>query len=138
MGDTFRWKGENVATAEVAEVVMGMAGVVDASVYGVSVPGHDGRAGMAALVTDEGFDLSALRRHLASNLPAFARPVFLRLRSDIETTDTFKQKKAPMVAQGFDPAVIADPLYVEDRRSDAFIALDGVLYGRIVSGAFRL
>ena len=138
IGDTFRWKGENVATSEVADVLTGMVGVVEASVYGVSVLGHDGRAGMAALVTDEDFDLAALRRHLVSNLPAYARPVFLRLRQDIETTDTFKQKKAPLAAQGFDPAVIADPLYVEDRIADAFVGLDGAVYGQILSGRFRL
>ncbi len=138
IGDTFRWKGENVATSEVADVLTGMVGVVEASVYGVSVPGHDGRAGMAALVTDEDFDLAALRRHLVSNLPAYARPVFLRLRPDIETTDTFKQKKAPLAAQGFDPAVVADPLYVEDRTANAYIGLDGAVYGQILSGRFRL
>ena len=138
IGDTFRWKGENVATSEVAEVMSGMVGVVEASVYGVAVPGHDGRAGMAALVTDEEFDLAALRRHLVSHLPVYARPLFLRLRLDIEATDTFKQKKAPLAAQGFDPAVIADPLYVEDRGADAYVALDGALHGQILSGRFRL
>ena len=138
IGDTFRWKGENVATSEVADVLTGMVGVIEASVYGVSVPGHDGRAGMAALVTDEDFDLAALRRHLASTLPAYARPLFLRLRHNFETTDTFKQKKAPLVTQGFDPAVIADPLYVEDRTADAYIGLDGAVYGEILSGRFRV
>ena len=138
IGDTFRWKGENVATSEVADVLTGMAGVVEASVYGVSVPGHDGRAGMAALVTGKDFDLAALRRHLVSHLPAYARPILLRLREDIEATETFKQKKAPLAAQGFDPAVIADPLYVEDRAADAYVELDNVLYGQILSGRFRL
>ncbi len=138
IGDTFRWKGENVATSEVADVLTGMAGVVEASVYGVSVPGHDGRAGMAALVTGKGFDLGALRRHLVSHLPAYARPMFLRLREDIEATDTFKQKKAPLVAQGFDPAMVADPLYVEDRAADTYVELDRAIYGQILSGRFRL
>ena len=138
IGDTFRWKGENVATSEVADVLSGMAGVVEASVYGVSVPGHDGRAGMAALVTDRDFDRAALRRHLVSHLPAYARPMFLRLREDIEATDTFKQKKAPLVAQGFDPAMVADPLYVEDRAADTYVELDRAIYGQILSGRFRL
>ncbi len=138
IGDTFRWKGENVATSEVAEVLMGIVGVVEASVYGVLVPGHDGRAGMAALVTDESFDLASLRPQLVSSLPAYARPQFLRLRDAIETTDTFKQRKAPLVAEGFDPAVIADPLYANDRDADAYVGLDGSVYGRILSGAFRL
>ena len=138
IGDTFRWKGENVATSEVAEVLMGMVGIVEASVYGVAVQGHDGRAGMAALVTNEDFDLRALRRHVVSHLPAYARPLFLRLQSNIETTDTFKQRKAPLAAQGFDPAMIADPLYVEDREAQAYVGLDRVLHEQILSGAFRL
>ena len=138
VGDTFRWKGENVATSEVADVLTGMVGVVEASVYGVAVPGHDGRAGMAALVTNEDFDLAALRRHLVSHLPSYARPLFLRLQDNIDTTDTFKQKKAPLVAQGFDPGVIADRLYVEDRQVEAYVGLDGILHGQILSGAFRL
>ena len=138
IGDTFRWKGENVATSEVAEVLMASAGVVEASVYGVVVPGHDGRAGMAALVTDEDFNLADLRRHLVSSLPAYARPLFLRLQDDIDTTETFKQKKAPLMAQGFDPGIVADPLYVEDRHADAYVGLDGLVYGKIVSGTFRL
>ena len=138
IGDTFRWKGENVATSEVAEVLMGMVGVVEASVYGVSVPGHDGRAGMAALVTNGDFGLAALHGHLVSHLPAYARPLFLRLQKHIETTDTFKQRKAPLVAQGFDPAMIADPLYVEDRGAAAYIGLDEVLHGQILSGRFPL
>ena len=138
VGDTFRWKGENVATSEVAEVVMGVPGVVEATVYGVAVPGHDGRAGMAALVVEPGFALPALRERLAERLPAYARPVFLRVQSAIAATDTFKQRKAPLVADGFDPGRVGDPLFVDDREAGAYAPLDAALHGRIAAGAVRL
>ena len=76
LGDTFRWKGENVATSEVNEAILECPGVVDAVTYGVLVPGADGRAGMAAIVTDAGFDFAELSNHLARRLPAYACPVF--------------------------------------------------------------
>ena len=82
LGDTFRWKGENVSTTEVAAVLRGCPGVTDAVVYGVAVPGEEGRAGMAAITTDEGFDLDALRAHLAARLPRYAQPLFLRRCAD--------------------------------------------------------
>ena len=103
IGDTFRWKGENVATSEVAEAIARCPGVRDATVYGVAIPGTDGRAGMAALVVADGFDLAALRRHIDASLPAYARPVFLRVRTELETTATFKHKKDELARAGYDP-----------------------------------
>ena len=137
IGDTFRWCGENVATTEVAEALTGAPGVVEATVYGVAVPHRDGRAGMAALVTGEGFSLAALRLHLASRLPAYARPVFLRLQPAIDSTDTFKHRKAPLVRDGFDPAAVPDPLYVDDRSAGAYVPVDAALHARIADGTFR-
>ena len=138
IGDTFRWQGENVATSEVAEALTGAPGVVEATAYGVAVPHRDGRAGMAALVTGDGFSLPALASHLASRLPAYARPAFLRLRAAIDSTDTFKHRKAPLVRDGFDPARIADPLYVYDGAASAYVPLDAGLHARIADGAFRV
>src|SRR5204862_6018308 len=83
IGDTFRWKGENVATSEVAEAICAFGGIREATVYGVSVPGADGRAGMAAVVLDANLDLPAFRAHLRERLPGYARPVFLRIRSTL-------------------------------------------------------
>jgi fatty-acyl-CoA synthase len=138
VGDTFRWKGENVATSEVTEVLLSVEGVADASVYGVLVPGQDGKAGMAALVVEAGFQLPVLHDNLAARLPAYARPLFLRLRAGIATTETFKQIKAPLLRNGFDPALIDEPLFVYDRVAAAYVVLDAPLHARIVSGDFKL
>ncbi len=138
VGDTFRWKGENVATAEVAAAIRSFAGVADACVYGVEVPGASGRAGMAAIVPNPGFDLAGLRAHLAARLPDYARPVFLRLVAGLELTETFKQKKQSLAADGWDPARISDPLYVEDRVAGACVALDAAAAERIRASELRL
>ena len=138
IGDTFRWKGENVATTEVAEAVGSCPGVIETMVYGVAVPVTDGKAGMAALVVEEGFDLGVLRRHLAERLPAYARPLFLRICERLEVTETFKQKKGALAQEGFDPAIVADPLFFDDVGQSAYVQLDASLYGQIVQGAVRV
>jgi fatty-acyl-CoA synthase len=138
IGDTFRWKGENVATTEVAEAVRACPGVQAAAVYGVAVPGADGRAGMAAIVAGEAFDLATLHAHLARSLPAYARPLFLRLTPDLSATETFKPKKQDLADQGFDPAAIRDPLYVADPVRGAYAPLDQALYEAITTGRMRL
>jgi fatty-acyl-CoA synthase len=136
VGDTFRWKGENVSTAEVAAVISGCSGISDAAVYGVSVPGSDGRAGMAAVVVSSGFDLRTLRRHLEA-LPEYGRPQFLRLVPAIELTGTFRLRKQELARQGYDPAKIADPLYYNNRAQDAYQLLDATQYARIQAGQLR-
>src|SRR6201996_6594180 len=90
IGDTFRWKGENVATSEVAAALGREAGIKEANVYGVHVPGSEGRAGMAALVVDAAFDVTRLAAHLKTRLPPYARPIFLRLTPALDVTGTFK------------------------------------------------
>jgi len=137
IGDTFRWKGENVATSEVSEAICAFRGVTAANVYGVAIPGTDGRAGMAALVTDGELDLAALRIHLIDRLPGYARPLFLRIRSEMEVTTTFKHTKDAFVRQGYDPTATTDVIYVDDRERDAFVRLDKALYDRIQSGQIR-
>lgn len=136
IGDTFRWKGENVSTAEVAETIAAFPGIREANVYGVAIPHSDGRAGMAAVVADD-LDLLGLHRHIAGRLPAYARPLFLRLRPDIEITATFKHKKTELAREGFDPVTISDPIYFND-PARGFVPLDAALYSRIVGGEIRL
>jgi fatty-acyl-CoA synthase len=138
IGDTFRWKGENVATSEVAEAISVLPGVKEANVYGVRVPGAEGRAGMVAVVPDEEFDLAALHRHVTQSLPSYARPVFLRLRREIEATSTFKQRKVDLVKDGFDPASIADPLYFLHPGRQTYVPLDPALHRAICQGEVRL
>ena len=133
IGDTFRWKGENVATAEVAAALRGCPGVTDALVYGVRVPGAEGRAGMAALTGD--VDLAELARRLEA-LPRWARPVFLRLTEEIARTETFKPKRALYAAQGFDPAQSGDRLLV--LSGDAYVPLTPDIFAEIATGARRL
>jgi len=138
IGDTFRWKGENVSTTEVSGVVSGAPGVCGAAVYGVRVPGADGRAGMAALVVNEEFSLGAFREHLAASLPDYAQPLFVRIVPQIEVTETFKLKKHELAEQGYDPQQAAGELYVYERERRAYVALDAATHERIQAGALRL
>ena len=138
VGDTFRWKGENVSTTEVAGVIAGLAGVAEVAVYGVSVPGADGRAGMAALVVVDGFDLDAFRGALVARLPHYARPVLVRIVPAIELTGTFKLRKQDLVAQGYDPAKVRDALYVDDAARGAYVPFDAALHRSLQTGQLRL
>jgi len=136
VGDTFRWKGENVATSEVVAALCEFDGVADASVTGVEIPGCDGKAGMAVLVADGNIDLAALRRHLVERLPAYARPLLVTIRKEIEITGTFKHRKAAG-GPSYDPSATTDPIYFNDPAREAFVRLDADLYGRIRSGEVR-
>ena len=138
IGDTFRWKGENVATSEVSEAIGVYPGVLEANVYGVAVAGREGRAGMAALRVDDAFDLKCLHDHLVARLPTYARPPFVRIRSEIDVTATFKQKKVDLVHDGFDPAGTTDEIYFDDPRRGTFVRLDARLYDEIQNGEIRL
>jgi fatty-acyl-CoA synthase len=138
LGDTFRWKGENVATSEVNEAILDCPGVVEAVTYGVTVPGADGRAGMAAIVADDSFDFAEFSDRLARRLPAYACPLFVRLVDALDSTETFKQKKQDLIRAGFDPREIIDPLFFRDPKSGHFLPLDANGYAQIVQGIIRL
>lgn len=131
-GDTFRWKGENVSTLEVANVITACPGVAEVAVYGVEMPGADGRAGMAAIVPAEGFSRTVLADYLAA-LPVYARPVFVRLTRSLAMTDTFKQKKNELVAEGFDVTRISDAVYVS--QGGEYVPLDSERYARLMAAA---
>lgn len=138
IGDTFRWKGENVATSEVAEAISVFPGVLEANVYGVHVPDHDGRAGMVGLVTNDDFNIEEFGIYLTLHLPVYARPLFIRMQTQIEATGTFKQRKVDLVKQGFDPGAIDDRLFFNDAESGDIQSLGVALYDRIVNGDLRL
>jgi acyl-CoA synthetase (AMP-forming)/AMP-acid ligase II len=138
LGDTFRWKGENVATSEVQEHLGKLESIAEVNVYGVAVPGTEGKAGMAAVVLRDGaeLDLGALRAHVTSGLPAYARPVFVRVLRELQKTSTFKLKKVDLQRDGFDPG--AGPVYFLEPKSAAYVELTPETYASIQSGALRL
>jgi citronellyl-CoA synthetase len=141
VGDTFRWKGENVSTNEVAEVVNGFPQIAETTVYGVTVPGADGRCGMAALVTRvpaEELDFAGLARHVRAQLPAYAVPVFLRVCPELEVTGTFKQVKSELKAQGFDLTKVGEPTYVLLPKAEAYVPLTAEVERKIRAGEISL
>jgi fatty-acyl-CoA synthase len=138
IGDTFRWKGENVSTTEVASILMKCRGVLDAAVYGVSVPGAEGRTGMAALVVEPAFDLALFRQEIAEQLPGYARPVFLRIVPALNRTGTFKLQTRALAAEGYDPAQTADALYLDCPDVGCYANLDAARYERLRAGQEKL
>jgi fatty-acyl-CoA synthase len=137
IGDTFRWKGENVSTGEVSEALNMAPGVLEANVYGVTVPGVDGRAGMASLVVDGDFSLDELALRNRARLAPYARPIFLRLSQHIDVTGTFKQRKVELVREGFDPSAITDPLYFLDPATGHYEPLTAARYAQIVTSGVK-
>ena len=138
VGDTFRWKGENVATSEVSEAICAFPGIKEANVFGVGIPNTDGRAGMVAVVTDIELDLDVFRTHLSSRLPHYAVPLFLRIGRELRVTSTFKYTKNDLVKDGYDPSVTTDLIYFNDPERKAFVRLDETLFSRIQNGDIRL
>ncbi|XP_006086096.2 very long-chain acyl-CoA synthetase [Myotis lucifugus] len=140
VGDTFRWKGENVATTEVADTLGLVDFVQEANVYGVPVPGHEGRIGMASIKMKEGyeFDGKKLCKHIADYLPSYARPRFLRIQDTIEITGTFKHRKVTLVEEGFNPAVIKDALYFLDDKAAMYVPMTEDIYNAIRAETLKL
>jgi fatty-acyl-CoA synthase len=137
IGDTFRWKGENVSTNEVAERLLGCPGVKEANVYGVEVPGAEGRAGMAGLVVGPEFDIQAFGDEVARELPPYAQPLFVRVLPSLETTGTFKTRKMDLIAEGYDPAKFKGPLYFRDTKR-GYVKITKSVYDKIVTGAVKV
>lgn len=138
VGDTFRWKGENVSTLEVTGILNRCPGVLDATVFGVVVPGADGRAGMAALAAAPDFDIDRFGQAIALRLPSFARPCFVRLCGTLEVTPTFKLRKQELIAAGYDPARCRDPLFIYERRTERYRPFDLAEWARLQRGEIEL
>lgn len=137
VGDTFRWKSENVSTNEVGEIINGHAQVAFCNVYGVEVCKADGRAGMAAIIlADEITELDAANfsDFVCELLPSYARPVFLRIQREMDTTGTFKMVKGDLRKQGYNQNLVSDTLYVLKPGSSTYELLDPVFAGKIYSG----
>lgn len=138
IGDTFRWKGENVSTNEVGEALSKIDGIATANVYGVPVPGTDGKAGMAAVTLDGEVDMAGLHKRLAALLPSYAVPIFIRVQPEAETTGTFKYRKVELVAEGFDPArVEGDGLWMYDPAEGGYAPMTAERYQRLLAGGFK-
>ncbi|XP_041853590.1 very long-chain acyl-CoA synthetase-like [Melanotaenia boesemani] len=140
VGDTFRWKGENVATSEVADILTMAHCILEANVYGVKVEGHEGRIGMAAVTLRDGEDFDCLDtyKQVVSYLPTYARPRFVRVQPCLEMTGTFKMKKVKLVEEGFNPALIKDPLYFLDLEKKTYIPMTEEIYRAIASRETKL
>lgn len=137
IGDTFRWKGENVSTNEVAERLLAFPGVEEANVYGVAVDGADGRAGMAALVVEGAFDAKAFGDHVKQELPTYAQPLFVRILPALDTTGTFKMRKLDLIADGYDPAKIKGPLFFHDPKK-GYVKITKTVWDKLVAGAVKV
>ncbi|XP_051876341.1 long-chain fatty acid transport protein 6-like [Pristis pectinata] len=140
VGDTFRWKGENVATTEVAEIIGMLDMVEEANVYGVAIPGYEGRIGMAAIILkpDQVFDEKIIYNHVVKHLPSYAYPRFLRIQETMEMTTTFKRKKLNLVEEGFNPKIITEPLYFLDTSEKSYIPMTEQIYNQILSFEIKL
>lgn len=140
VGDTFRWKGENVATTEVADILGLVDFIQEVNVYGVPVPGHEGRIGMASIKMkeDREFDGKKLFKHVVDYLPSYARPRFLRIQDIIEITGTFKHRKVTLVEEGFNPTVIKDALYFLDEKAETYVPMTEDIYNAISEKSLKL
>lgn len=133
MGDTYRWKGENVSTAEVSGILAGATGVELCNVFGVHVPNCEGKAGMAAMATNAEFDLNAFAEYVGHNLSTAQRPLFLRLiDGGMRVTGTLKHQKVDYQDEGFDPNRVPDRLFYLQRG--CYVPLDETTFQRLSRG----
>ena len=137
VGDTFRWKSENVSTNEVGEIINQHRDIIFTNVYGVEIPGTDGRAGMAAIVLREDLDMHdmdtiSLSKHIEENLPGYARPIFLRLLTELPTTSTHKLQKNDLRDQAFHLDKLDDRLLVLRPGEQVYTELDSDFYNSIM------
>jgi len=139
LGDTFKWKGEVVATNEVADILNRFGGIEDSNVYGVEVKNTEGRCGMVSftLLPDTEIDMKQLADYVIEKLPVYARPYFVRLRSEKNVTSTFKQVKTSLRKEGFDPSKIQDKLYFLNPDTKTYIILNNDEYKKIQNGDYR-
>lgn len=140
LGDTFRWKGENVSTTEVEEAISTMPQVSQAVAFGTSIPNTDGRAGMAAIIPSvpvDDFDLNGLSQALHKSLPHYAVPKFIRFKKEFETTPTFKVKKSVLRNEGYDLEQTSDPMFALLPGEQEYVPLTPELLQEINSGKYR-
>lgn len=137
IGDTFRWKGENVSTQDVAAALCKQPGIATANVYGVKLPNTEGRAGMAAVTLNKAVQFENLYGCVRACLPAYAMPIFLRVESEAATTGTFKFRKTDLVEQGFDPAKTGSEIWYLDAAAGQYRKLTADAFTQIETGAIQ-
>ncbi|TPX71462.1 hypothetical protein SpCBS45565_g01128 [Spizellomyces sp. 'palustris'] len=144
LGDTFRWKGENVSTTEVQEAILTYPGVKEANVYGVPIPEQDGKAGMGSLVVDDSFDIKGLAAHLGKTLPKYAVPIFLRIQESITVTATFKHLKHTLRQEGYNPNAVKEPLFYQPQAlnlpvadSNGYVPFGKSEFEKLIAGATK-
>ncbi|XP_056445221.1 long-chain fatty acid transport protein 4 [Gadus chalcogrammus] len=138
-GDTFRWKGENVSTTEVEGTLSRLLDMKDVVVYGVEVPGAEGKGGMAAIADpSHTCDLEKFGKDMEKVLPPYARPVFLRLLAQVDKTGTYKFQKTEMRREGFNPREVTDKLYFLEPSRGRYVELSEELYSSILAGKQKL
>ncbi len=140
LGDTFRWKGENVSTNEVSSTLMKepvIDGMLDCTVYGVEVPNCDGRAGMAAIQTTTWLDFTRIYSRIQT-LPKYAQPQFIRILQNIKTTGTYKHKKNELRKEGIDLTKITDPIFIIDYKQQTYRPLTIDIYNNIINNTYTL
>jgi len=140
IGDTYRWKAHNVSTTEVEEVLNVFEHISMSSAYGVKIPGTDGRAGMASIVLEtnlEDFDFEVLAEHLKNNLPYYAIPIFLRFKSDLSATATFKFSKVDLKKEAYDINNISDQIYIMLPNKSGYTALTPEIYNKIQNRQYK-
>ena len=136
LGDTFRWRGENVSTSEVEATLRKCQEIEDVCVYGVDVPNESGKAGMVSLVLVDNASLHSVNQYIQASLPKYARPLFIRLKESIDKTDTFKTIKRPLQKQGFNPMAINDPIFCLLKND--YVPMDETLFDAIQLGKVLL
>lgn len=141
VGDTFRWKGENVATSEVEHVLGLIDDVDEVVVYGVSIPNYDGKIGMAAItlkphVSIKDISWNSFNVSFLKHLPTYSRPVFIRIKKQLQMTSTFKYQKNDLIKESYDPTkLLSDEcLFFYNTKEEDFRELDKNLYMQILNG----
>lgn len=140
LGDTYRWKGENVSTTEVENIMTECDGVTESVAYGVEIPNTNGRAGMASICLSQDcktFDFKKLYAQMIKELPLYAMPVFLRIRQEMETTGTFKHKKSDLKDEAYDLSKVKDPIYVFLPGTEEYVLLTPEIQQGINNGQYR-
>jgi len=139
IGDTYRWKGQNVATTEISKVIGKFKGIGEANCYGVPVPGHDGKCGMVAILrSEEELNFKDLYSYSINNLTNYQVPCFLRIQTQFNNTGTFKYKKTDLVKDGFDISKTKDEIFIKDDNEKTFIKVDDEIIKKLNDKKYKL